>query len=219
MRLPIPIKYFLKDFLQVVSRNRFIWRFKKHRSLLALTFDDGPDPECTPEILKILTSYNISATFFIVGNNAIKYPEIIKNIINSGHEIGNHSFSHQLIPNLSAEKKKDEVIRNQETIFKISGVKTNLFRPPQTRLDMASLTMLWGLRQQIVFWSVSAEDYKNDGEYNILKRINKKTVQGGDIISFHDDSKNTVKVLSKIITELHSSGFRFCTITDLISRK
>lgn len=218
MLIPQPLKSLIKDGLQrVLSPRRFVWRTKGRHSYLALTFDDGPDPINTPIILNILSRNQICATFFVVGDKAIKYPEIVNRIVADGHELGNHTYSHQTLPSLSKTRIKEEVSKNQELLFKITGVQTNLFRPPQTRISWRSLLMLIMIKQTVVLWSVCSEDHLNRGTNLVLRNVNDKTVQGGDILIFHDTSADINRALPKVINNLKKADFKFCTVSMLIN--
>ncbi len=217
MLFPKPLKSLIKDSLQwTLSPRCFVWRMKKHDSHLALTFDDGPDPMNTPIILDILGQNKILGTFFIAGDKAIRYPEIVNRIVEDGHELGNHTYSHQTLPSLNKRRIKEEVKGNQELLLKITGVQTNLFRPPQTRINCQSLIMLIKMKQTVVLWSISSEDYLNQGIAPILENVNDRTVHGGDIVVFHDQSDDTNRALPKVINNLKEAGFNFCTVSKLI---
>ncbi len=218
MAIPAHLKWMIKDGLQwMLGSRRYVWRMKKHNSYLALTFDDGPDPVNTPIILDILSQNQIFATFFIVGDKAIRYPKIVSRIVADGHDLGNHTYSHQTLPSLRWGSIKEEVIRNQELLFEIAGVQTYLFRPPQTRINLRSLLVLIKLKQTVVFWSVSSEDYLNQGTDSILRKVNEKTVRGGDILGFHDLSRDIGHALPTVINNLKDAGFNFCPVSRLIN--
>lgn len=219
MRLPDTVKFFIKDRLQGLSGSRFIWHLRRQSSCLFLTFDDGPDPENTPLILDVLQAHGVRAVFFLVGENVLQYPDIVQRIAADGHEIGNHTLSHKVLPGLPGSEKKDEILRNQQVLHKVTGLKTFLFRPPQTRLDLSTLLLLFRLRQRVVLWSVAAEDYKNLGRDHILAKVNEQTVSSGDILVFHDQCRETAQVLPAIIENLQAAGFSFGTFAGELGSK
>lgn len=170
-----------------------------------LTFDDGPHPEVTPNILDILKQYSISATFFCTGKNAQDFPDIIARIQSEGHCIGNHSFSHEngwqttsLHYNHSIEKT-DSIIHSK------------LFRPPYGKVNLKSLEYLKKNKYSIIMWTWMSYDYmKSMSVERILKRATK--VKGGDIVVFHDSEKSKNKIcdiLSGFIPMKQDEGLQF----------
>ena len=140
---------------------------------VALTFDDGPHPEITPMVLDILDTYGAKATFFVIGSQAERYPEILKSIHARGHAIGNHSYHHGIFTNLqSFSAYKADVKGCEELIFAMTGAKTQLFRPPM------------GLKNPILFRVVAAMGYRVVTWSCTFKATTK--LRSGDIVLFHD---------------------------------
>jgi len=164
----------------------------ENKSKVQLTFDDGPHPEITPEILKILKKYNQKAVFFCIGKNIEKYPEIAKQIIAEGHTIGNHSFSHSYFFDFFGTKKVIEELEKTNRLIKnISGKDCQIFRPPYgvTNPNIAKAAKILNL--QIVGWSVrSLDTVKNKKQ--VLKRLEK--LKPGDIVLFHDTKSKTLEI-------------------------
>ena len=216
MRIQVHLKNIIKDALQLfLSPQRYVWRMKQVSSL-ALTFDDGPDPVITPILLDILKENQVLCTFFVIGEKAAKYPDIIKRIATEGHELGNHTYSHKILPSLSKREIKEEILKVRSVLFKIIGKEINLFRPPQTRMNFFSFWMLNKLNQTVVLWSICSEDYLDQGINRIFQNVNDRNVQGGDILLFHDYSDDTKKALPLIIKNLKNAGFTFCTVSTLL---
>ena len=112
------------------GRGEVVWEVPTDQKVIALTFDDGPNPKYTPEIMSLLEEYKAKATFFVVGERAKKYPDIILNLSKKGHEIGNHTNTHPQIRKYTVTELEQEISAAQQEIEKITGVRPTLFRPP-----------------------------------------------------------------------------------------
>ncbi len=187
--------------------------------LIALTFDDGPHPKHTPEILDILKYYDISATFFIVGENANKHEEIIERIINEGHEIGNHTFGHKYLGGKPRALVEREIDLCDDVIFNHAEYNTILFRPPGGIYD-ATLTSVCAERgYSVVLWSIDTRDWAGTSAKEIEDEV-LKYVDDGSIILMHDyisGEAHTAEALKYLIPELKKLGYRFVTVSELIN--
>lgn len=187
-----------------------VWRLPQKEKTVYLTFDDGPIPEVTPWVLDLLKKYNIKATFFCVGDNVRKYPEVFKMVVSAGHSVGNHTFNH-----LQGFKvKSDKYVENVELAD--AYIRSNLFRPPHGHLRIRQGTKL-SKKFRFVMWDVITRDYnrKLSGEYvlNVVKRY----ARNGSIIVFHDSikaEKNMKYALPRAIEFLLSEGYKFEKITE-----
>lgn len=187
-----------------------VWRLPQKEKTVYLTFDDGPIPEVTPWVLDLLRKYNIKATFFCVGDNVRKHPEVFKMLVSAGHSVGNHTFNH-----LQGFKvKSDKYVENVELAD--AYISSNLFRPPHGHLRIRQGTRL-SKKFRFVMWDVITRDYnrKLSGEYvlNVVKRY----VRNGSIIVFHDSikaEKNMRYALPRAIEFLLSEGYKFEKITE-----
>lgn len=185
---------------------------------IALTFDDGPHPRNTPEILKILDKYGVKATFFVIGINAKNYPEALSMVIDGGHEIGNHTYSHQVLKNLSKDAISKEIIDTEMEISKQNEFTTTLIRPPCGFYDENLVGLANENNYKVVLWSIDTHDWAHASVESIVTSINNK-VKGGDIILFHDyisGENNTPKALQVIIPKLLSQGYKFVTVSELL---
>jgi peptidoglycan/xylan/chitin deacetylase (PgdA/CDA1 family) len=182
---------------------------------LAITFDDGPDPRWTPQVLDILKAANVKAAFFVVGVNAERYPGLVRRIVNEGHEIGNHTYYH---PNLALcwpEHIRLELNATQLLLETITGRATTLFRPPYaadsspTQLsELTPLKIAEDLNYLIVLESIDPQDWAKPGADVILQRV-KQQRRDGSIILLHDaggDRSQTVEALPRILDWLHTRG-------------
>ena len=182
-----------------------VWRLSKTEKSVYLTFDDGPIPEVTPWVLDLLNQHGIKATFFCVGENVSRYPEIFKQIINEGHKVGNHSQHHVRGRDLSLEEYLNDVQEAQELIH------SNLFRPPYGSLSIQQYNKLKKL-YKIVFWDVLTEDYNNKLTPNECLENVRKYSRNGSVIVFHDSLKaweRLLEFLPSAIQYLKEEGYNF----------
>jgi len=164
-----------------------------------LTFDDGPN-EYTLKILEILKSFNAKATFFVLGKNCQKYPEVLKRIFEEGHSIGNHSFSHSIKFFFNF---KNEIEKTNEIIKKITGVKVKIFRPPYGILTPWLKNYLFKNGYKIILWNLDSRDWKGKISDKIFEEI-----KPNSILLFHDCFKTSL-ILPKILNELKIKGYNF----------
>lgn len=186
-----------------------VWRFPDTDRVVYLTFDDGPIPEVTPWVLDLLKSENIRATFFCVGENVIKYPEIYHQILYQGHSVGNHTFNH-------LQGLKHDNLAFFRNIEKAAlYIDSNLFRPPHGWMKTSQYQYLKN-RFKIIMWDVISCDYNSGITPERVFRNITDFVRSGSVITFHDSikaEKNLKKTLPKAIRWLKSEGFRFEAIS------
>ncbi|HAR63562.1 MAG TPA: hypothetical protein DF296_01825 [Candidatus Margulisbacteria bacterium] len=202
-----------------------IWRVNTTNLVIALTFDDGPKPEYSIPVLDILDKYCIKATFFIVGKMAKIYPDTVYRMAISGHEVGNHTFSHVRLDTVfSPQEIEDELKLTNQIIEKITGSKPKYFRPPGGRFNQFVIQTAFetGLKQ--INWSLTAADYipfstipvaNQDNSEKIVERVISQT-RPGSIILLHNGGNDVEKALPKIIEQLRQKGFKFVTISELL---
>lgn len=189
---------------------------KTPQKVIALTFDDGPWPKMTNDVLHILKKYNVKATFFVVGRNVYLYPEELQKIVDHGHALGNHSWNHAYYYHnpLAAAKEIDNTTAR---IYKTTNVKTTLFRPPGGIMNNGLVAYARKKNYVIVNWSADSEDYSVNQRrltYNVLRRA-----KPGGIVLLHDGGGNrskTIRALPVIITELRKQGYQFVTVPELL---
>lgn len=186
---------------------------------IALSFDDGPHPIYTKDILSVLHKHNIKATFFVIGENAGYYPDILCQIKEDGHEIGNHTFTHSLKKNINEKILTDELKKSRDTIKNICGYDVKLFRPPGGIINDKVKEVVNGLGYKIVLWNIDTKDWAHRSVDSITKNV-LSNIKSGSIILFHDyiyKDSPTVEALEKIIPELKEHGFTFVTVGELIN--
>jgi peptidoglycan-N-acetylglucosamine deacetylase len=182
---------------------------------VALTFDDGPHPTFTLEILKILKEQNIKATFFLVGSMAENYPELVKAESIAGHSIGNHTYDHVSLTKVPTADVGAEIKACGDVLEAITGQRPYLFRPPGGDYNRNVALMAKGLGYTLVLWSNSAGDWSGPDVKTIKKRLF-ADLQGGTVILLHDGIKQTLAVLPELIAKIKQRGYRFVTIDEVL---
>ena len=200
--------------------NEFYYKRNSDRKI-ALTFDDGPHPKYTRKILNILKKYNVKATFFIIGANVEYYGDVLGEIIGNGHEIGNHTFSHESIKNKSEIEIISEIEACNNAIYEKCGIKTKLFRPPGGIMADICISKTDILSDyDIIYWSIDTMDWAHESPQKISENVI-KNIKSGDIILMHDyigQNSPTPDALEIIIPKLLYEGYEFITVSELISR-
>ena len=182
-----------------------IWRMDPTEKAVYLTFDDGPIPESTPWLIETLDRYNVKATFFMVGDNVRKYPELLELIRSHGHRLGNHTFNH--IGGILVSSKR--YLRNANEADKL--ISSNLFRPPRGWMRNAQYIRLRRY-YTIIMWDLVTRDYsKRLTPEEVFENV-KKYTRNGSIITFHDSLRSIdklKKILPKCIEWLRDEGYEF----------
>ena len=182
-----------------------LWRMDRHEKAVYLTFDDGPIPESTPFLLETLRSFNIKATFFMVGDNVRKYPELYQQIIDEGHQLGNHTHNH--IGGFSHTIKEYSYNVEKANAY----IKSRLFRPPHGWMRLSQYAWL-SRKYKVVMWDVVTRDYsKWMTAQDIVDNV-KRYSRPGSIITFHDSLKSIEKLhfaLPESIKWLREQGYEF----------
>lgn len=190
---------------------------------LALTFDDGPDSTYTPQILDILKKYRVKATFFVVGTQIQNYPVIFKRIIQEGHQVASHSYQHIKMSELSAAQIQYQLRKNNETIRTNGGPsQVNLFRPPYSAIDPASIKVIAAQHFRIVLWTIDSLDWRGFRKLHIESNI-LPMLRNGYIILQHcasfskrEDLTGSITSLPDVILTAQKRGFRFVTVSQLL---
>ncbi|MEP9352401.1 polysaccharide deacetylase family protein [Xanthobacter sp. KR7-65] len=184
---------------------------------IAITFDDGPNPETTPKLLKMLEQRGIKATFFVLGSRAVASPAIIKQMVAQGHEVANHSWDHPQLPKISVAAADKQIGDTNAAIEQITGQKIRNVRPPygaMTPALRAHLREKFG--STFIYWSVDPLDWKDRNPQLIHDRI-LNNVHAGAIILVHDIHPTTVEAMPKTLDDLKARGFKFVTVSELIA--
>lgn len=192
--------------------------------LVALTFDDGPDPDATPALLEILASRNAKATFFMTGENAAAYPELVAAVMAGGHAVGNHSWDHPSFPLISARERKAQIRRCARVL---AANDTAIFRPPYGHQSAASRRDVLLSGHEVIAWNVCVPDWEDhDGEW--LADFALQRIKPGSVVLMHDgmvdftggaclDRKQTLVAVGQVLDALHEQ-FEFVTVPELMRR-
>jgi peptidoglycan/xylan/chitin deacetylase (PgdA/CDA1 family) len=186
---------------------------------VALTFDDGPNPPFTTQVLAVLKHYGIHATFFCLGNEVAAHPDLVRQEVADGHIIGNHSWSHPLLTTLSAEQISTELTTTGDIIQQVTGKRPIFFRPPYGSVNAQVLTQANQLGLTTFIWSDGSLDWTPIGPAAIVHQV-LSTVANGAIILMHDGGGNrsrTLAALPGVIEGLQARHFRFVTLDQLVA--
>ena len=188
------------------------------RPAVALTFDDGPHPEFTPRILDTLREGEAHATFFLVGKEARKYPELVQRIVREGHAVGCHTENHADLSRLGVRAAWRECQGARRELETISGGPISLLRPPWGKMNAGTLLVAAASRMTLALWSLDSHDYRKLPPDALLERMQKAAPQAGDVLLFHDDGENTVHALPNILDYLRRRELRGVSMEELLAR-
>lgn len=194
---------------------------KTQEKRIVLTFDDGPHPRQTREILDVLDRYGIKATFFVIGVNAQNYPGIISEVLSRGHEIGNHTTTHSHAAKLDQNTFRNEIGECEKVIFEQTGIQCKLFRPPEGAMTESMRYVVKDMGYTNVLWTLDTRDWAHTSPDKISEYII-QNAKNGDIILMHDyigANSPTVRALESFIPILQQRGFTFVTAGELLQQR
>ena len=222
MLLPILLAFalFWQASLLATAAPPIVYQYasKSGRAQVALTFDDGPHPRYTREILDILEEFGVAATFFVVGENAEFHPELVRRAVEQGHEIGNHSGNHYHVAKMSPENLTEDIEGCNRLLEQIVGQKPTLFRPPEGVCNDFVKEICQKNHMTIVMWSVDTRDWAHTPVEEIYKNV-RQNVKNWSIILMHDfigQKSPTPAALRRIIPMLRELGYEFVTVSQLL---
>ncbi len=200
-----------------------IRQVKTKAKVVALTYDDGPNPPYTTWLLDVLEQHQVKATFFVIGKQVEQYPETVKLMLDRGHELGNHSYSHTKMVGKSLEFIRSEIQKTDLLLYEL-GIEGNIhFRPPFGIKFIALPYVLLRLGKSTILWNVDSEDYKLLESQVIVNNVLDR-VKPGSIILLHDalddlggDRSRTIIATGMIIKNLKKSGYQFKTVSELLA--
>jgi peptidoglycan/xylan/chitin deacetylase (PgdA/CDA1 family) len=181
---------------------------------VALTFDDGPDPRHTPEVLDQLRALGVRATFFVIGGRAEAHPQLVRRIAAEGHEVGHHSYAHTPPAETSARALVAEARRTSALLARLLGKPPRLYRPPHGKLTPAKLLGLWALGQTVVLWNRDPKDFACGAVEPIRRWFETAPLAGGDILLLHDVHPHVAPALGAVVQRAARLGLGFGTPTD-----
>lgn len=191
----------------------YIWKKPPGNKTIYLTFDDGPTPKITNWVLEILKQYNAKATFFCIGNNIEKYPELFRTIVDENHKAANHTYYHEKGWKTKNQDYINSIIKTEKLICKMdSNYKSKLFRPPYGQIRKSQGQAIIEMGYKIIMWSVLTQDWKPNisNKYCYEKTI--KSINKGSIVVFHDSYKAEEKLkylLPRVLEHFSGKGFNF----------
>ncbi|MFT5883074.1 MAG: peptidoglycan/xylan/chitin deacetylase (PgdA/CDA1 family) [Crocinitomicaceae bacterium] len=191
----------------------------RSHKLIALTFDDGPNPAHTPRLLDMLRRRNVKATFYVIGERAANHPDIIRRIVTEGHEVGNHTWTHPNLKKLSDDGVRRELNKTRDAIVRACGVQPRTMRPPYGAMFQKQRE--WVYREYgypTVLWDVDPLDWKKPGSSVVAQRLI-SGARNGSILLVHDLHGSSVDAIPQTIDTLLRQGYQFVTVSQLIAQK
>lgn len=198
-----------------------ISQVKTSDRVVALTYDDGPDPVNTPAVLDALKKHHAQATFFVLGKRAVNHPDIIKRINREGHEIGNHGYNHPDYNKYNKQAISDDITKTSDVIRKMTRKNPSLFRPPGGYLSYDMVDICKNNNLTIAYWTYQqdSKDWRNGVQAGQIAGFITKRLQPGQIIVLHDGAPNglqTARATDLLLTNMEKQGYRVVTTSELI---
>ena len=179
-----------------------------------LTFDDGPHPQHTPRVLDLLRRHQAQASFFVIGRAAEAHPQISRRIVDEGHLIGNHSYSHPHFTKIPLADQLEQIDHADRILAQLDGKARHRFRPPSGALPLSLLLHCWRTRRNIAYWSYDSLDYRREPKDRIIARLRAVAPVAGDILLMHDDDGRIVDVLEEMLPEWRAAGFEMRALPE-----
>ena len=195
-----------------------LWRGAPSEKVVALTFDDGPKPGITEQLLAILARERVPATFFVIGRHATAYPELTRKIADAGMQVENHTYSHPNLTLLPSNEVERELLGTIAAIQTATGKRSRFYRPPGGNLnpEVSRIAAQWGLTP--CMWTLDGEALENGSPNRLIDYVVQKTAPGA-IVLLHNGRMTTIEALPKIIDGLRKRGFQFVTVDRLVPQK
>lgn len=216
---------------------RTIYSVAVDEPVVGLSFDDGPDPRFTPRILEILADYGVSATFFIMGHNAVTHRSLLAEVVDAGHEPANHTFNHYDLSALTVDEARDEIRRAHNVIEDLTGQPITKFRPPRGRVNGASLKTIASLHCDLMMWSITGS-VRGRTTPDVVNEFVLSSLEPGAIIGYHDgvgrgtfapdeawtqelvDRRNAeIDGLPEVLERAMADGYRFLPLGELLEHE
>ncbi|MNJ49953.1 Peptidoglycan-N-acetylmuramic acid deacetylase PdaC [compost metagenome] len=202
-----------------MDRLKVLDHFPTQDKVIAFTFDDGPNPLYTRQLIEIFSKVNGKATFFMLGDQIDAHEDVTQEVLDAGHEIGNHTYTHPDLTTLTLQDAQSEILRMEERITGLTGKKPLTFRPPYFGINKDILQFVTD-RGYYTIGAVNGEarDWEQPGTEFIVEQT-RKTVDKGKVLIFHDgygDRSQSVEAVRLLLDELQAEGYRFVTVSELI---
>lgn len=186
------------------------------KRLVALTYDDGPNPKFTPRLLQILAQKQVKSTFYVLGEQVREFPSVLAATAQAGHEIGDHSYDHKQLTKLSAEGVGAELDKTAEAVTSVTGSRMNTMRPPYGSYNSAVYGICRQRGYEVILWDVDTSDWRRRSSQDIIETVLRET-RDGSIILMHDRLQNSLEATPAIIDGLRQKGFEFVTVSELLA--
>lgn len=210
-----PLRQFLRHGLNaLLPRKLFLTTGPRNGRQIALTFDDGPHPEWTPMLLDRLQHLSMRATFFVLGREAERYPDLVRRMIREGHTVGNHTWSHSEPEQTSVAVFRDELLRTNRLLEDLTGRNVSWVRPPKGKLTVGKMSACWRAGMSIALWNVDPRDYAMSAAIEVRRKLHQHLWQSGDVILMHDVHPHAVEVVHDLQLVGESFGLSFVTLND-----
>ncbi len=177
-----------------------------------LTFDDGPDPAHTPGLLDLLKAHGALASFFLIGREAERHPQLVERIVAEGHRIGNHSYSHPLFNALSLSEQLAEIDRTDQLLERFDGIRRHRFRPPRGVFSLPLTLKFASAGRNLAYWSYDSLDYQRRPAAELVDILRKAPPRAGDVLLMHDDSDCSTRMLATLLPEWKAGGYTFAAL-------
>jgi peptidoglycan/xylan/chitin deacetylase (PgdA/CDA1 family) len=201
---------------------QILWRIPTEAKVVYLTFDDGPDPRWTPEVLRLLDRHRARATFFAVGKKAEAHPELVRAAATAGHSIGSHGFEHRSLLFAFGQQLLSQIERADDAIARAIGAPPRLFRPPFGHAGPALMRACRFGGRQLVLWEIDSGDYSSRSRKSVISKRILKHLQPGSIVLMHDGNRNsgtTVAALEEVLPEIGRRGYRCLPLAQSVTGK
>jgi peptidoglycan/xylan/chitin deacetylase (PgdA/CDA1 family) len=190
-----------------------LWRGNPRRREIALSFDDGPNPIATPLLLGVLRQFRVHATFFVIGEHAVPYPYLVKQMAAEGHEVEDHTFHHPKLTTVDPATLREEIAAGADTLTPLAGA-PQWFRPPGGDYNVAVVDAARRSGMRLAMWTVNSGDWVSPPPNLLVERVVTRA-EPGAIILLHDGTLNTLRALPEMIVELQRRGYELVTLRDL----
>ncbi len=188
--------------------------------MVAITFDDGPNPVYTPQVLEIFQEVNGKATFYMIGEHMVAYPDIVKTVIKQGHEIGNHTYTHPWLTQLTKEERSAEIGRSEEITEELTGKKPATFRPPYLDINDETALIVESFGYPMIgAINFEAKDWEQPGVEHIFEK-SREQIRNGSIFLFHDgfgDRSQSIEAVRQLVALLTKEGYQLVTVSELVA--
>ncbi|HET6432962.1 polysaccharide deacetylase family protein [Dyella sp.] len=174
-----------------------------------LTFDDGPHPEHTPQLLDLLRRHGLRASFFVVGQRVERHPDIARRIVDEGHLLGNHSHCHTQFGQMDLATQVSEIAQADRVLQGVDGCPRHRVRTPQGHLSWSLLRHFARERRSVAYWCYDSLDYRASDAATLVERLGHQPPRAGDIVLMHDDSQHAVDALEQLLPQWLAAGWTF----------